>query len=320
MAQSVAASSALEAASSKRSQVAHGAQVDCEPQDEHGNRAPHRNETSIRIVVRYVAIYVSVFAVFVYSIFPIYWMFLSSLRPQERLFQDTSLVFWPPDLSSYISLLQLTDYRSSFFNSVVLAAGTIILATTISAFIAYGATRLRFRGKTVLVVSLLFAYMFPPLMLAIPMASVFQAVGLANSLPGLLIAHLSISLPLGTWLLWGFFKSMPFELEEAAMVDGCSQFGAFIKVVLPLSVPGLITVGIFTFLLSWSDYVFALILIMNDQNETLPVALASMIGAQELRWGEILAGASLIALPLFFIFIFCYRYFVAGLTAGALKG
>jgi multiple sugar transport system permease protein len=113
---------------------------------------------------------------------------------------------------------------------------------------------------------------------------------------------------------------MPFDLEEAAMVDGCSQFSAFIKVVLPLSAPGLITVGIFSFLLSWADYVFALILIMSDQNKTLPVALASMLGAQDLRWGEILAGASLIALPLFVIFTFCYRYFVAGLTAGALKG
>jgi len=157
-------------------------------------------------------------------------------------------------------------------------------------------------------------------MLAIPMSALFQAIGISDSLFGLLVAHLAIALPLGVWLLWGFFKSMPFDLEEAAMVDGCSQFSAFVKIILPLSAPGLITVGIFSFLLSWADYVFALILIMSDEKKTLPVALASMLGAQDLQWGGILAGASLIALPLFIVFIFCYRYFVAGLTAGAIKG
>ncbi|WIG52178.1 MAG: Maltodextrin ABC transporter, permease protein MdxG [Afipia sp.] len=274
----------------------------------------------IKQIAGRVGLYAAVIVICVYSFFPIYWMIVSSLRPPQRLFLDTSLVFWPPDLSSYKSLLQLTNYTANFFNSVLMAMATITVATTLSAFIAYGATRLRFRGKTTLVASMLFAYMFPPLMLVIPMSALFRMVGLSDSLWGLLIAHLAISLPLGVWLLWGFFKSMPFDLEEAAMVDGCSQFGAFIKVVLPLSAPGLITVGIFSFLLSWADYVFALILIMSDQNKTLPVALASMLGAQDLRWGEILAGASLIALPLFVIFTFCYRYFVAGLTAGALKG
>lgn len=275
---------------------------------------------SMKEIAARVGLYVAVILICIYSFFPIYWMILSSLRPPEKLFLDTSLVFWPPDLSSYKSLLQLTNYPANFLNSVLTAMATIVVATTLSSFIAYGATRLRFRGKTTLVASMLFAYMFPPLMLVIPMAALFRMAGLSDSLWGLLIAHLAISLPLAVWLLWGFFKSMPFDLEEAAMVDGCSQFGAFIKVVLPLSAPGLITVGIFSFLLSWADYVFALILIMSDDRKTLPVALASMLGAQDLRWGEILAGATLIALPLFVIFMFCYRYFVAGLTAGALKG
>jgi multiple sugar transport system permease protein len=265
-------------------------------------------------------LYIAVLAVCIYSAFPIYWMLISSLREPQKLFLDTSLVFWPPDLSSYKSLLELTNYPVNFINSVLLALATIVAATILSSFIAYGATRLRFRGKTMLIASMLFAYMFPPLMLVIPMSALFRMAGLADSLWGLLIAHLAISLPLAVWLLWGFFKSMPFDLEEAAMVDGCSQFGAFIKVVLPLSAPGLITVGIFSFLLSWADYVFALILIMSDDRKTLPVALASMLGAQDLRWGEILAGATLIALPLFVVFTFCYRYFVAGLTAGAVKG
>jgi multiple sugar transport system permease protein len=247
-------------------------------------------------------------------------MILSSLRAPDRVLLDTSLTFWPPDFGSYKGLLQLTDYPVNFLNSVLVSLATIILATVLSTFIAYGAMRLRFRGKTLLIASMLFAYMFPPLMLAIPMSVAFQSIGVFDSLWGLLVADLAISLPLGVWLLWGFFKSMPFELEEAAMVDGCSQFDAFVRIVLPLARPGLITVAIFSFLLSWADYVFALILIMSDKKKTLPVALASMLGAQDLSWGEILAGASLIALPLFVVFVFCYRHFVAGLTTGALKG
>lgn len=279
-----------------------------------------RARTSYKNVAAKIGLYAAALAIFLYSFFPIYWMIISSLRPMKQLFLDTSLVFWPPDFTAYVSLFQLTNYVANFMNSVLMAVGTIVISLVLSAFVAYGATRLRFRGKTLLVASMLFAYMFPPLMLAIPMAAAFRWIGLSNSLWGLLIAHLAIALPLAVWLLWGFFKSMPFDLEEAAMVDGCSQFEAFIKVVLPLSAPGLITVGIFSFLLSWADYVFALILIMNDQQKTLPVALASLLGAHDLRWGEVLAGASLIALPLFVIFIFCYRYFVAGLSAGALKG
>jgi multiple sugar transport system permease protein len=285
-----------------------------------GGKTTGDHGKSLKKIVGRVGLYVAVILICIYSLFPIYWMILSSLRPPDKLFLDTSLIFWPPDLSSYKSLLQLTNYPVEFLNSVLMAMATLVVTTTLSSFIAYGATRLRFRGKTTLIASMLFAYMFPPLMLAIPMSALFRMIGLTDSLWGLLIAQLAISLPLAVWLLWGFFKSMPFDLEEAAMVDGCSQFGAFIKVVLPLSGPGLITVSIFAFLLSWADYVFALILIMSDDSKTLPVGLASMVGAQDLRWGEILAGATLIVLPVFVIFMFCYRYFVAGLTAGALKG
>ncbi|MER1939233.1 carbohydrate ABC transporter permease [Castellaniella sp. FW104-16D08] len=265
-------------------------------------------------------LYLLVALVVIYSFFPIYWMILSSLRSGTDLFRSASLVFWPPDLHSYQNLLEVTDYPVNFLNSVIVAVATIAISMLLSVFIAYGATRLRFRGKTTLIASMLFAYMFPPLMLAIPMSVFFQSIGLSDSLWGLLCAHLGMVLPLGVWLLWGFFRSMPFDLEEAAMVDGCSQFGAFTRIILPLTAPGLITVGIFSFLLSWSDYVFALILITSDANKTLPVALASMLAAQDLRWGPILAGASLIALPLFVILAFCYRYFIAGLSSGAVKG
>ena len=269
--------------------------------------------------LRRMALYLGVAVVTLYSVFPIYWMALSSTRPQQDLFTRTSLVPWPIDWESYRSLLELTDYPRQFANSLLVALATVTITMVFSILIAYALTRLRFRGKTAIVAAMLFGYMFPPLMLAIPMFSLFNAVGLTDSLFALVGAHLAIALPLGVWLLWGFFKTMPLELEEAAMVDGCSRLQAFLRIVLPLSMPGLITVAIFSFLLSWGGYVFGLILIMSDQNKTLPVGLASMLGSNDLRWGDIMAGATLIAIPLLILFTFLYRYFVAGLAAGALK-
>jgi len=136
----------------------------------------------------------------------------------------------------------------------------------------------------------------------------------------LIISHTTLALPLGVWLLWGFFKQIPTDVEEAAMVDGCSRLKAFILVVLPLTLPGIVTVAIFAFLLSWTDYVFALVMISSDVNKTLPVGLDTMVGLYELRWGELMAGSTLIALPLFVMFTFLSRFFIRGLAAGAVKG
>jgi ABC-type glycerol-3-phosphate transport system permease component len=171
-----------------------------------------------------------------------------------------------------------------------------------------------------IIAGMLYAYMFPPLLLAIPLYAMFTFIGLNDTLLSLVISHLTITMPLGVWFLWGFFKTMPFELEEAAMVDGCTRLGAFLRVVLPLSVPGLVTVAIFAFLLSWTDYTFALVMIGSDANKTVPLGLASMIGAFDLRWGDVMAGSTLIAMPLFVAFVALSRYFVQGLTAGAVKG
>jgi len=276
--------------------------------------------TGAKHILGRIALYAAVLLVSLYSFFPIYWMALSSTRAQADLFTKVSLVPGPLDWESYKSLLQLTDYPVQFANSLIVASVTVVVTVVCSIFIAYSLTRLHFRGKIAIVAAMLFGYMFPPLMLAIPMFSLFNDIGLADSLYALAGAHLAIALPLGVWLLWGFFKTMPFELEEAAMVDGCTRLQAFLRIVLPLSLPGILTVAIFSFLLSWGDYVFGLVLIMSDENKTLPVALASMLGSNDLRWGDIMAGATLIALPLFVLFTFLYRYFVAGLAAGALKG
>jgi ABC-type glycerol-3-phosphate transport system permease component len=176
------------------------------------------------------------------------------------------------------------------------------------------------RGKQIILHSMLFTYMFPPLLLAVPLYFIFTKLGFVDSLWGLIISHTTITLPLGVWLLWGFFKAMPFELEEAAMVDGASRIKAFFLVVLPLSLPGILTVSIFSFLLSWTDYTFGLIILSSDIKKTLPIGLATMLGAGDLNWGEIMAGAFLISVPLLIMLVFLSKYFVKGLTAGAIKG
>lgn len=278
-----------------------------------------RSVSAKRLVGR-ASLYVGALLLAVYSAFPIYWMIASSLRPARDMLSDPTIIPRRITFDNYHSLLAQTDYLGQFLNSLIVALCTVLLTMVLSIMIAYGVTRQRMRGKRIIISGMLCAYMFPPLLLAIPLFSMFNAIGLADTLLSLVIAHLTITMPLGVWFLWGFFKTMPFELEEAAMVDGCSRLGAFIRVVLPLSVPGLVTVAIFAFLLSWTDYTFALVMIGSDANKTVPLGLASMIGAFDLRWGDIMAGATLIALPLFAAFIALSRYFVQGLTAGAIKG
>jgi ABC-type glycerol-3-phosphate transport system permease component len=217
-------------------------------------------------------------------------------------------------------LLSLTDYPGWFRNSMIVALGTVVITISLSTLIAYAVTRLHFPGKTFVVGTMLYAYMFPPLLLAIPLASLFVTIGIYDSLIALVVAHTAIALPLGVWLLWGFFKQLPPDVEEAAMVDGCSRLGAFLRVVLPLTLPGIVTVAIFAFLLSWTDYIFGFVMISNDANKTLPVGLETMVGVYELRWGELMAGSTLIAVPLFLMFSFLSRYFIRGLAAGAVKG
>jgi len=269
---------------------------------------------------RRLGLYITALVIAVYSAFPIYWMVVSSLREPTELLTNVSLIPNVLSLESYRNLLELTDYPRHFLNSVIVAVVAVLVTMVFSVMIAYAVTRQRIRGKKVIVGAMLYAYMFPPLLIAIPIFTIFARLGLGDTLTGLIASHLTLTLPLGVWFLWGFFKSMPFELEEAAMVDGCTRLGAFLRVVLPLALPGLITVAIFSFLLSWTDYTFALVMIGSDANKTLPVGLASMVGSFDLRWGEIMAGSTLIALPLFAAFALMSQYFIQGLGAGAVKG
>jgi len=273
-----------------------------------------------KALIRRIGLYLLCALICIYSFFPIYWMIISGTKAPDHLFHHPTLIPGPFTLEYYSTLFQLTSYPTWFKNSILAALGTVVITMVCSIMIAYAVSRYRIKGKTWIISTMLFAYMFPPILMAIPLFSIFAKIGLADSLFSLVVAHTTIALPLGVWLLWGFFNAMPFQLEEAAMVDGHTRLGAFLRVVLPLSLPGLVTVGIFAFLLSWTDYTYALIMITSDTMKTLPVGLAGMVGAYEMRWGEIMAGATAIALPLLALFTFLSRYFIEGLAAGAVKG
>ncbi len=269
---------------------------------------------------RRVLLYVAAGAVAVYSGFPVYWMFVTSVRDPKHLFGPPALRPGPFTLEYFSALLGVTDFPRYFANSVIVAAATTLVTLVVSALMAYAVARSRSRGSRLVVLAMLYGYMLPPLLLAIPLFVMFTRVGLADTLVGLIISHLTITLPLGVWLLWGFFKNFPVELEEAALVDGCSLVGTLWRITLPLSLPGLATTGIFAFLLSWTDYTYALMMVSSDARKTVPLGLAAMMGSYDLRWGEMMAGSVIITVPLLLILAFLSRWFVGGMTAGALKG
>jgi multiple sugar transport system permease protein len=231
-----------------------------------------------------------------------------------------SIFPWPFSTESYKGLLTMTNYPTYFKNSVIVAVGTTIITVFTVCPLSYILTRLRIRFAGTFVRLMLVAYMFPALLLTIPMFVIFTKVGLFDTLTSVMIGQSTLTIPLGVWLMWGFFKGIPFELEEAALIDGSTPFGAFIKIVLPLSRAGLITTALFTFILSWTDYIYAFTLIFSDELKTLPIGLADIYGATDMRWGELMAGSALITIPSVLAFAFVTRYLVQGLTAGAVKG
>ena len=264
--------------------------------------------------------YLILLLVIVYSVFPIYWMLVCSLRPSVELFRRPTIFPYPFSFESYKLLLAMTRYTLYYENSIIVALGTTFLTLLIVCPLAYVLSRLRIWWARVIIQLMLAAYMFPALLLAIPMFVIFAKMRIYDTLTCLVIAHSTITIPVGAWLMWGFFKNVPYDLEEAAMIDGATPFGAFLQVVLPLSRSGLIATGLFSFIFSWTDYVYALTLISSDELKTLPLGLAAIFGAVDMRWGEVMAGSALITIPSLIAFAFVTRYLIQGLAAGALKG
>jgi multiple sugar transport system permease protein len=254
-------------------------------------------------------------------LFPFYWMTITSFKNEEQMRSLVSM-FWPRPLvgENYEQLLSRTDFVTWYGNSATVAISSTLLATAVGTLGAYALARLRFLGRGFMASATLITYLVPPSILFIPLYAQMRNLGLANSLAGLIAAYPSFTVPFVTWLLMGYFESIPEELEEAAMIDGATRFGAFYRVVLPLSAPGVLAAGLYAFTQAWNEFLYALVFITDGKLRTLPVGLASFITGDVYGWGYLMAGAVLTTLPVIAAYIYLQKYMVEGLTAGSVKG
>jgi multiple sugar transport system permease protein len=254
-------------------------------------------------------------------VFPFYWMTITALKSETQMRSLTSM-FWPNPIvmDNFRHLLRQTDFGSWFKNSVTVAVSSTLLATAIGTIGAYGLARLRFLGRAFMSSAVLITYLVPPSILFIPLYAQIRNLGLADSLAGLIAAYPSFTVPFVTWLLMGYFESIPEELEEAAMIDGASRFGAFARIVLPLAAPGMLAAGLYAFTQAWNEFLYALVFITDVKLRTLPVGLSTFITGDVYGWGFLMAGAVLTTLPVIAAYIYLQKYMVEGLTAGSVKG
>ena len=253
-------------------------------------------------------------------LFPIYWMIVTSLKLPREIYRVPSL--WPKTftLNNFQELLADGGFLLAIRNSLIVSTIVTLISVTISSFAAYSMVRFRYRFRGVFGRLILFAYLTPGSLLFIPLSIVMAQLKLGNSLVGLILVYLTFSLPLSTWLLQGYFRGVPRELEEQGMIDGLSRFGALMRITLPLSAPGLAAVAIFTFTGAWNELLFALVLTTSESVRTAPLALNYLITSDVLPWGPLMAGAVISSVPLMILYFVAQRFMVAGMTEGSVKG
>jgi multiple sugar transport system permease protein len=254
-------------------------------------------------------------------LFPFYWMLITSFKTEDQMRSLVSM-FWPRPfaLENDVQLLGRTEFVHWYGNSVVVAVSSTFLATAIGTIGAYALARLRFLGRGFMASATLITYLVPPSILFIPLYAQIKNMGMANSLAGLIAAYPSFTVPFVTWLLMGYFESIPEELEEAAMIDGATRFGAFYRIVLPLAAPGVLAASLYAFTQAWNEFLYALVFITDGRLRTLPVGLASFITGDVYGWGYLMSGAVLTTLPVIAAYMYLQKYMVEGLTAGSVKG
>ncbi|HVR29777.1 MAG TPA: carbohydrate ABC transporter permease [Thermoanaerobaculia bacterium] len=254
------------------------------------------------------------------SAFPLVWMLLASLTPEARLFDSAALWRGPFVLDHYRALWSERAFWVPIRNSTVVAGTTTLFAVTIGGACAYGLARLRFRGRYALLAFVLAVSMFPQISLIAPLYLLLRAAGLINSYPGLVLPYLTFAMPLTIWLLVGYFRQLPAELEEAAAMDGASRLRTLIEITAPLAWPGIATTAILTFVYCWNEFLFALSFTLGPERHTVPVAIALFRGQYQVPWGQILAAAVVATVPVVLLVVLFQRRIVQGLTTGALKG
>jgi multiple sugar transport system permease protein len=284
------------------------------------------------ILRRTLVVYIPVAALVVLTLFPFYWMVVTSFKDNADLNSTTANPFLVKQatLDNFVYLLTKTRYVEWLKNTLVISVFSTALSLLISVMAGYSLGRLRFRGANAIGWIVFITYLVPQTLLFLPLTVVVRQVDdllaplgiqLYNSAVGMILLYPTFLVPFGTWLLIGYFKSIPRELEESALVDGATRLQAMTRIVVPLALPGLLSVGIFSFTLSWNEFIYALVFLTDPSVKTVPVGVVSeLVRADVYLWGQLMAGALLGSVPVAIIYSFFVEYFVAGMTAGAVKG
>ena len=253
---------------------------------------------------------------------PFYWMAITSLKPNAELYNTRlmPLIVYHPTLKHYVDLITETSFLTWTYNTTLVAVASTAISLVLGIMLAYPLARLRFAGAGLIAVTVAATYLVPQPLLFIPLADIINNLGLSNTLTALILTYPTMLIPFCAWLLIGYFKTVPRELEEAARMDGATRLQTMLQVVLPLCVPGFISAGIFAFTLSQNEFLYALIFLTKTDVRTVPVgAIAELIRGDVFYWGQLMAAALLGSLPVAFIYSFFVDYYVAGLTAGSVK-
>jgi multiple sugar transport system permease protein len=252
--------------------------------------------------------------------FPALWILLTSLRPEREVFSDTfRLISSTLTLASYRTLLAKTTFATYIRNSLVVSLVSTGIAVTVSLLAAYGFSRRRFPLRSVLLISVVFSQLFPYVILITPIYVIFYHLRLVNTSAGLIIAYVATTVPFSVYMLLGYLDSVPRELDEAGIMDGCSTLGVIWSVILPVAWPGVAATAIYAFAQSWNEYLIALTLVTRNELKTVPVGLASFFGEYTTRWDLVMTASVLATIPTLIIFLILQRHLVSGLTAGAVK-
>lgn len=277
--------------------------------DEYSPIISYPMQRRIEAVIKYVLIGIVVFI----FVFPMFWMFSSALRPASELYtNDPSLLPNSFDLVHFQTLITESDYVRQYINSIIVATGVVSLTTVTATLGGYGLSRIDIPYKVWYARSVLFGYMFPPILLAIPMFILWRNLGILNSFPGLILAETAISLPFGLWLMWKFFDTVPYSMEESARMEGATRFRAFYEIALPMAKPGIIAVAVFAYAVAWNEYTIPKVIMSEPNKWVLTLGIEQLRETGRVFWGQVMAASVGILLPSFLFVFVLQKYILRG--------
>lgn len=269
---------------------------------------------------RILTLYLPLFLLLLFALFPYIWTILSSIKPESELF-TRQIHYLPqsPTLQNYISLFKFTNFSKYLTNSIIVALFTVLVAITVSTLAAYSFARFSFPMKNILLLTVLITTMFPKILLIIPLFKIFAFLKMMNTYTALVLAHSTFAIPFSVWMLTGYLEMIPKQLDEAAWMDGCTKTQVLFKIILPIMAPGLAATIAYIFIQSWNDYLYAVMFTSDLTVRTLPVGLKMFMGKFEINYGWLTAGGVVTSLPIVLFFFLVQKHLVKGLTAGAVK-